>query len=70
MHMNGKQPSFGRPSHCSYKGCMVPMSDSAFKAEDNKWYCCVLCSQRGMHYDRVRQSPPELQLVLPWGAKR
>ena len=51
------------PTHCAYKGCMAPLCESHLQAQDGKHYCCVLCAQRGMHYDRLRHSVPELQLV-------
>ena len=50
-----------RATHCAYRGCQQCLSDSRTHA-DGKDYCCVLCSQRGMKYDRERAAPPELQL--------
>lgn len=51
-----------RPTHCAYRGCQTPLSESRTH-EAGKDYCCTLCAQRGMKYDRERAAAPELQLV-------
>ena len=51
-----------RATHCQYRGCLKPLSD-AREHQGGKDYCCVLCAERGLKYDRERAAPPELQLV-------